>query len=132
MRRWGDRLEIIWLILIVVAAIVSIEKIGWSAERPIQPTITFSFPEERISEVDHFELHWIPVPGSGVIEYICTLDEPMSREWETPAFDMEIGAVRPFYLVAVMSDGRKGWSMYHNFRYTGKPFVIEVMKEESL
>jgi len=102
-----------------------------SEERPIQPTILFSFDGDP-AEVDHFELHWIPVPGSGIVEFLFNLDDTTTREWKTPEFGMEPGDVRPFYLVVVMSDGRKGWSMYYDFMFTGKPFIFKVEQGEVL
>ncbi len=120
-------MRLVWCLIIAVL-LFFIAKDVWAEDRSIQPTILFSFDGDA-AEVDHFELHWIPIPGSGVIEYICTLDNQEIREWETPAFDMEIGSVRPFYLVAVMLDGRKGWSPYYNFRFTGKPFIFKVTQE---
>ncbi len=118
-------------VILLLMSIFFFPQGAYPEERQIQPTILFSFAGDP-AEVDHFELHWIPVPGSGVIEFLFNLDDTTTREWETPEFGMEPGDVRPFYLVAVMSDGRKGWSMYHDFMFTGEPFIIAVEKGEVL
>ncbi len=100
---------------------------AWSGE--LQPTIQFSFDGE-ISEVDHFELHWIPVPGSAIMEYLFTLGDPLEREWKTPVFNMPEGKERPFYLVAVMSTGAEGWSPAYLFRFTREPFILYIKRGE--
>lgn len=122
------------LVIFVLAVIVIISLVtagdALPEERPIQPTITFSFDGDP-AEVDHFELHWIPVPGSGIIEFLFNLDDTTTREWKIPEFGMEPGDVRPFYLAVVMSDGRKGWSMYYDFMFTGKPLIITITRGDS-
>ncbi len=141
--------KIDWFILIIIFALFFLSGfiIDNCYSKELQPTITFTYPtfpvreaageeptEEEIQQaldrLDHFELHWIPVHGSGIIEYLFTLEDNGNREWEIPIINMNITEQRPFYLVAVFTDGTKGFSNPYEFTFIKGAVILSVQKTE--